>query len=158
MTCCQVTCSRHMNIVAEEHKGRHGEDVNKRMSGPTGIWIAEEDDMATRHLKTRPEWEDALRSGLKTIDARLVADDIAGLEVGDVVLYAGAAVRVRHIRFYPGFGDLLAYEDWRRIAPGASDRKEVQRLLEEGHKATVRATGAVAIGLERVNHPRGSRP
>ena len=36
--------------------------------------------MATRHLKTRPEWEDALRSGLKTIDARLVTDYIAGLE------------------------------------------------------------------------------
>ncbi len=114
--------------------------------------------MATRHLKTRPEWEDALRSGLKTIDARLVADDIAGLEVGDIVLYPGAAARVQHIRFYPGFGDLLAYEDWRRIAPGASGRKEVQRLLEEGHTATVRATGAVAIGLERVDHPRGSRP
>jgi hypothetical protein len=27
----------------------------------------------------RPEWEDALRRGRKTIDARPVADDIAGL-------------------------------------------------------------------------------
>ena len=114
--------------------------------------------MATRHLKTRPEWEDALRSGLKTIDARLVADDIAGLEVGDIVRYPGAAVRVRHIRFYPGFGDLLAYEDWPRIAPGASGREEVRRFLEEGHEATVRATGAVAIELERVDHPRGGGP
>ena len=73
--------------------------------------------MARRHLKTRPEWEDALRSGLKTIDARLVADDIAGLEVGDIVRYHGAAVRVRHIRFCSGFGDLLAYQDWSQIAP-----------------------------------------
>ena len=84
--------------------------------------------MATRHLKTRPEWEDALRSGLKTIDARLVADDIAGLEVGDIVLYPGAEVRVRHIRFYPGFGDLLAYEDWSRIAP--------ERIQPRGGAAT----------------------
>ena len=114
--------------------------------------------MATRHLKTRPEWEDALRSGLKTIDARLVADDIAGLEVGDMLLYPGAEVRVRHIRFYPGFGDLLAYEDWRRIAPDASSREEVQRLLEEGHKATVRATGAVAIEVERVDHHKRGGP
>jgi ASC-1-like (ASCH) protein len=73
--------------------------------------------VATRHLKARPEWEGALRSGPKTIDARLVADDIAGLEVGDIVRYHGAAVRVRHIRFCSGFGDLLAYEDWSRIAP-----------------------------------------
>jgi hypothetical protein len=33
--------------------------------GPTGIPHAQEDDVATRHLKTRPEWEDALRSGEK---------------------------------------------------------------------------------------------
>ena len=49
--------------------------------------------MATRKLKTRPEWEDALRSGRKTIDARLVADDIAELEVGDRVHYPGATAR-----------------------------------------------------------------
>lgn len=108
--------------------------------------------MATRHLKTRPEWEGALRSGLKTVDARLVADDIAGLEVGDTVRYPGAEVRVRRIRFYPGFGDLLAYEDWSRIAPEASSREEVRMLLQEGHEATVRATGAVAIEVERIDH------
>jgi ASC-1-like (ASCH) protein len=96
----------------------------------------------------RPEWEDALRDGRKTIDARLVADDIDGLEVGDAVHYPGASLRVRRIRFYPGFGDLLAHEDWRRIAPDAASRDEVHRRLEEGHEASVRANGAVAIELE----------
>jgi ASC-1-like (ASCH) protein len=114
--------------------------------------------MATRHLKTRPEWEDPLRSGRKTIDARLVADDIAGLEVGDIVLYAGVAAKVRHIRFYPGLGDLLAYEDWRRIAPDSTGREDVRRLLGEGHEATVRATGAVAIELEGMDHTRRGEP
>jgi ASC-1-like (ASCH) protein len=114
--------------------------------------------MATRRLETRPEWEDALRSGLKTIDARLVADDIAGLEVGDVVQYPGAKARVRYIRFYPGFGDLLAHEDWRRIAPEASSGEDLRRLLEKGHSATVRQTGAVAIELEPVSDSVGSAP
>ncbi len=108
--------------------------------------------MATRNLKTRPEWEDALRNGRKTVDARLVADDIAELKVGDWVSYPGAEARVRHIRFYPGFHDLLAYEDWRRIAPDAASRDEVLRVLEEGHKTTVRATGAVAIELEHLSN------
>ena len=107
--------------------------------------------MATRHLKTRPQWEDALRSERKTIDARLVADDIADLKVGDRVRYPGATARVRRIRFYPGFGDLLAYEDWHRIAPDAASRDDVLRLLEEGHEATVHATGAVAIELEHLS-------
>ncbi len=64
-----------------------------------------------RHLSIRPEWENPLREGRKTIDARLVADDIA---------------------------DLLAHEDWRRIAPDATDASEIRRLLEGGHGAPPR--------------------
>jgi hypothetical protein len=51
----------------------------------TGTSKVEEPIMPGRHLSLRPEWEDALRDGRKTIDARLVADDIAGLEVGEAV-------------------------------------------------------------------------
>ncbi len=108
--------------------------------------------MPGRPLSMRPEWEDALRSGQKTIDARIVADDIDGLEVGEAVRYPGAQARVKRIRFYPGFGDLLAYEDWRRIAPDAASVEEVRRRLEEGHEGSVRATGAVAIELELIDH------
>lgn len=110
--------------------------------------------MSGRHLTTRPEWEDTLRSGRKTIDARVVADDIAGLAVGQIVRYPGARARVRHIRFYHSFGDLLAHEDWRRIAPDASSREDVLHLLEDSHRETERATGAVAIELE----PLGEQP
>jgi ASC-1-like (ASCH) protein len=63
----------------------------------------------------RPEWEDAIREGRKNIDARPVADDIANVKVGSVIRYPGARVRVTHMRFYAGFNDLLAHEDWRRI-------------------------------------------
>ncbi len=108
---------------------------------------------SSRHLRTRPDWEDALRSGRKTIDARLVADDIADLAVGRLVHYPGAHARVRHMRFYHSFEDLLAHEDWRRIAPDASGRDEVLALLEDGHAVTVRETGAVAIELEPVIDP-----
>lgn len=104
--------------------------------------------MSRRRLHILPRWEDALRSGRKTIDARLVADDIADLKVGDTVHYAGAVARVRHMRFYPGFRDLLAYEDWRKIDPDAANGEGVLQILEEGHEATVRETGAVAIELE----------
>ncbi len=107
--------------------------------------------MPGRPLSMRPEWEDAVRDGRKTIDARLVADDIDGLKVGESVHYPGARLRVRRIRYYAGFGDLLAYEDWRRIAPDAASSEEVRQRLEHGHEATVHATGAVAIELETAN-------
>jgi ASC-1-like (ASCH) protein len=106
--------------------------------------------MAKRHLQIRPEWGEAIRSGRKTIDARLVADDIAELKVGDVVRYPAIQARVLHLRYYAGFRDLLATEDWRRIAPDAAGPGEVLSLLLAGHAQTVHQTGAVAIELEVV--------
>jgi ASC-1-like (ASCH) protein len=99
--------------------------------------------MTRRLLSIRPEWEDAIRSGRKRIDARLVADDIADVTVGAIIRYPGARVRVTRMRFYPGFGDLLAHEDWRRIDPDAAEPEEIRRLLEEGHAVTMRDSGAV---------------
>ena len=101
-----------------------------------------------RRLNTRPEWEDAIRNGTKTIDARLVADDVADLRTDQIVHYPGARVRVRRIRYYPGFRDLLLHEDWRRIAPAMADADALLRLLEAGHEATIASSGAVAIEIE----------
>jgi ASC-1-like (ASCH) protein len=104
--------------------------------------------MARRHLSMRPEWEGAIREGRKSIDARLVADDIANVKVGSIIRYPGARVRVTHMRFYAGLNDLLAHEDWRRIAPDAADAEQLRRLLEEGHEASAHRRGAVAIEFE----------
>ena len=104
-----------------------------------------------RHLSMRPEWEDAIRDGRKSVDARLVADDVADVKVGAVIRYPGARVRVTHMRFYASFGDLLAHEDWRRINPDATDADELRRLLEEGHELSVSDSGAVAIEFEPVS-------
>ena len=104
-----------------------------------------------RRLTMRPEWEDAIREGTKTIDARLVADDVAELRAGQLVQYPGARVRVRRIQYYPGFRDLLQHENWHRIAPEIADADELLRLLEGGHEATVASSGAVAIEIEHLS-------
>ncbi len=104
--------------------------------------------MSGKHLTTRSEWQDALRNGRKTIDARVVADDIADLSVGQILRYPGARVRVRQVRFYHSFADLLAHEDWHRIAPDAASEHEVLRLLQDAHLGTERERGAVAIEVE----------
>ena len=115
-----------------------------------GIFVALRLHVSKRHLQMRPEWEDALRSGRKTIDARVVADDIANLSVGGVVRYPGVHARVHHMRFYHSFEDLLAREDWHKIAPDATSHDEVLQLLKKGRGETVRETGAVAIELEPI--------
>jgi ASC-1-like (ASCH) protein len=110
--------------------------------------------MTKKRLKMRAEWEEAIRQGRKTIDARLVADDIGELKVGDVLHYPAATARVKEMRYYPGFRDLLAHEDWRRIAPEAACHADVLKLLEAGHRETVRQSGAVAIELEPVTEQK----
>ena len=107
--------------------------------------------MTRKRLKTRAEWEDALRSGCKTIDARWLTDEIGGLKVGDTIRYPGAKAQVKAIRFYRGFRDLLAHEDWRKIAPEVSGPDEVLPLLENGHRAGATHSGVVAIELEPLN-------
>lgn len=107
--------------------------------------------MSKKRLKTRPEWEDALRSGRKTIDARWLSDDVGGLEVGERVNYPGAKAVVKGIRFYRGFRDLLAHEPWKRIAPDAAGPSEVLKLLESSHGVAARHSGVVAIELEPVH-------
>lgn len=104
--------------------------------------------MARHRLTLRPEWHDAVRSGRKTIDARLVTDDVADLKVGQIVHYSGAEARVRHMRFYPTFRDLLAHEDWRRIDPDGRHREDLLRTLEAGHAVTIGARGVVALEIE----------
>jgi ASC-1-like (ASCH) protein len=107
--------------------------------------------MTTKHVPIRPEWDEAIRTGRKTIDARLATDDVTNLKVGDVVRYPAVRARVRHLRRYRGFRDLVAYEDWRKIAPGAASRDEALRLLENGLAQTATDLGVVAIELEPVH-------
>lgn len=106
--------------------------------------------MAKRHLYIRPEWDEAIRTGCKDIDARLASDDLAGLEVGDIVRYPAVHARVLRVAYYHGFRDLLATEDWRRIAPNAAAPEEVLRLLEDGRPHGSRPLEVVAIELEVV--------
>jgi ASC-1-like (ASCH) protein len=107
--------------------------------------------MTTKRLPLHAGWDEAIRHGRKTIDARLATDDATLLKVGDVVRYHGVRARIRHIRRYRGFRDLVAYEDWRKIAPEAGSREEALHLLEDDLAETGRDLGVVAFELEPVH-------
>jgi ASC-1-like (ASCH) protein len=106
-----------------------------------------ETSMAKRHLEIRPEWGEAIRAGRKDLDARLAAD-IADLKVGDIVRYPAVHARVLRIARYRGYRDLLATEDWRRIAPDASGADEALRLLESGQAGSSYPTEVAVLELE----------
>ncbi|GAB4415943.1 MAG: hypothetical protein OHK0032_12080 [Thermodesulfovibrionales bacterium] len=87
---------------------------------------------ASFHFDMRPDWEDAIKEGRKTIDVRVNAQPYADVNNGDIIRYRSTEVKVKKIRAYPSLSDMLAYEDFRKVAPGAKDLQEaIQRLLEE---------------------------
>lgn len=101
--------------------------------------------MLKRHLKIRPEWEDALRSERKGILVRPATEDVAGLEMGEIVRYPGARAQVQRIASYRGFRDLLAVEGWHRIAPAADQQATLHLFQGLSH-----STGVVAIELKPI--------
>ena len=83
------------------------------------------------HFDIKPQWEDAIREGRKTIDVRVNAKPYADVEKGDIIKYHSAKVKVKGIRAYPGLSDMLAHEDYRKIVPEAKSNQEaLQKLLE----------------------------
>jgi ASC-1-like (ASCH) protein len=105
--------------------------------------------MAKKHLHIRPEWGEAIRAGRKDIDAR-PADEVAGLEVGEIIRYPAVRCRVLRVAYYRGFRDLLTTEDWRRVAPDAGSQDAALGLLEGGHTEAGHPAGVVAVELEVV--------
>ena len=94
------------------------------------------------------ELEEAVREGRKTIDVRVNIQPFADVNKGDIISYHHTEVKVSHIRTYPGLGDLVAYEDYRKIIPGAKDRNDALRTLRKGILVKNPPHGVLAIELE----------
>ncbi len=94
--------------------------------------------------------EEAVREGRKTIDVRVNIAPYADVKKGDIISYHHTDVKVGHIRAYPGLGDLLAREDFRKIIPGAKDRNDALRTLLDGILEKNPPHGVLAIEFEPV--------
>ena len=58
---------------------------------------------APLHFEIKPEWEEAIREGHKTIDVRVNAKPFADVEKEDIIRYSSTKVKVKKIRAYPGY-------------------------------------------------------
>lgn len=92
--------------------------------------------------------EEAVREGRKTIDVRVNIAPFADVKKGDTISFHHTEVKVGHIRAYRGLGDLLAYEDFRKIVPGAKDRNDAMQTLLEGILQKNPPHGVLAIEFE----------
>ncbi|MBZ0158200.1 MAG: ASCH domain-containing protein [Alphaproteobacteria bacterium] len=98
----------------------------------------------------KPEWENAIREGRKTIDVRFNAEKFSEVKIGDSIHYGSTEVRVTSIRAYPGVSDLLAHEDWRKIVPEAKDHQQAFDTLVSLLRHNAPPHGILALVVEVV--------
>jgi ASC-1-like (ASCH) protein len=105
---------------------------------------------APLHFEIKPEWEEAIREGRKTIDVRVNAKPYADVEKEDIIRYKSTKVKVKKIRAYPGLSDLLAHEDRRKIVPEAKDNQEALQKLLEAIPHNEPPHGVLAFEIEKM--------
>jgi ASC-1-like (ASCH) protein len=84
---------------------------------------------ATFHFEIKPAWEEAIKRGEKTVDARTNASPFADVKVGDVIRFGSARVKVIRVNAYPGVNDLLVAEGFDKVVPGAAGLEEAKHAL-----------------------------
>lgn len=109
---------------------------------------------APLHFSIKPQWEEAIREGHKTIDVRVNAKSYADVETEDVIRYSSTKVRVKKIRAYSGLSDLLAHEDYKKIVPEAKSTQEALQKLLEAIPHNAPPHGVLAFEIERIEHEK----
>lgn len=112
------------------------------------IDIDREDFM--RSMRVKQQFLDFIRDGSKTLEVRVGYDAIRTIQPGERIRLESRAdsyiVRVKDVRTYPTFENMLGAEAAERIAPGQS-KPEVLKLLREIYPPHREKLGVVVLEL-----------
>ena len=91
--------------------------------------------VSMRKMRIKRPYYDAIMSGRKTLEVRIGYNSIKRLKEGQLLQlengHAFGVVRIKSIRIYDTFADMLATEPWREIVPQAKSKEEALRLLRK---------------------------
>lgn len=106
-----------------------------------------------RKMRIKRPYYDAIMSGKKTLEVRVGYNSIKRLKAGGLLQletgHTSGVVRIRAIRIYDNFADMLAAEPWRQIVPQARDAEEALHLLRKIYPARKERLGIHVIEIER---------
>ena len=92
-------------------------------------------------------------SGRKTLEVRVGYDNIKRLKAGELLQletgHTSGVVRIKSIRIYSSFADMLATEPWREIVPQVDSQDEATKLLREIYPAPKERLGVHVIEVEK---------
>ena len=106
-----------------------------------------------RKIRIKRPYYDAIMSGRKTLEVRIGYNSIKRLKEGQPLQlengHAFGVVRIKSIRIYSKFADMLAAESWQQIVPQAKSKEEALRLLHKIYPPHKERLGVHVIEIER---------
>ena len=106
-----------------------------------------------RKMRIKRLYYDAIMSGLKTLEVRVGYNSIKRLKAGELLQletgHTSGVVRIKSIRIYRSFADMLAAEPWQQIVPQAESEKEALHLLRKIYPPHKERLGVHVIEIEK---------
>ena len=106
-----------------------------------------------RKMRIKRPYYDAIMSGKKTLEVRVGYNSIKRLKAGELLQletgHTSGVVRIKSIRIYDNFADMLATESWQQIVPQAESEREALHLLCKIYPPHKEHLGVYVIEVER---------
>lgn len=106
-----------------------------------------------RKMRIKKPYFDAIMSGRKTLEVRIGYNSIKRLKEGQLLQlengHTSGVVRIKSIRIYSKFADMLAAEPWQQIVPQAKSQEEALRLLHKIYPPHKERLGVHVIEVEK---------
>ena len=106
-----------------------------------------------RKMRIKKPYFDGIMSGRKTLEVRIGYSSIKHLNEGQLLRlenrHASGVVRIKSIRIYSKFADMLAAEPWQQIVPQAKSKEEALRLLHKIYPPHKERLGVHVIEIEK---------
>lgn len=104
----------------------------------------------TRLMWIKRRFFDLILSGEKTLEVRVLYPNLRSIRKGELVnLNNQATIRVKDVRKYSTFEEMLSKEEASRIVPG-SNREELLRLLKSLYPPHKEQMGVLVLEVEPV--------
>lgn len=116
-------------------------------------------EVPMRKMRIKRPYYDAIMSGRKTLEVRIGYNSIKRLKEGQLLQlengHASGVVRIKSIRIYSKFADMLAAEPWQQIVPQAKSQEEALRLLHKIYPPHKERLGVHVIEIEKQDSKLG---
>jgi ASC-1-like (ASCH) protein len=117
----------------------------------TQQWSYNYGETNMRNMRVKAQFYRQIKSGKKTLEVRVGYDGIKKIQAGEVILLEthneGMQIRVKAVRVYQTFAEMLAHEDASRIAPEMG-KSELLSLLKKFYPPFKEKLGVYVLEVE----------